>query len=74
MPSSIIAGVGHYVPSNVVTNKDLTKLMDTTDEWIIERTGIREEGMPTELRKQQQQWALRLQRLQLKMPALKMKI
>lgn len=42
MPSSIIAGVGHYVPSNVVTNKDLTKLMDTTDEWIIERTGIRE--------------------------------
>ncbi len=42
MPSSIIAGVGHYVPSNVVTNEDLTKLMDTTDEWIIERTGIRE--------------------------------
>ncbi|MFQ6673710.1 MAG: 3-oxoacyl-ACP synthase III family protein, partial [Fidelibacterota bacterium] len=36
-----IAGVGHYVPENVVTNADLEKLMDTSDEWIIERTGIR---------------------------------
>ncbi|MGB3463670.1 MAG: beta-ketoacyl-ACP synthase III, partial [Cyclobacteriaceae bacterium] len=35
-------GVGHYVPDNVVTNKDLEKLMDTSDEWIVERTGIRE--------------------------------
>lgn len=39
---SEIAGVGHYVPSRVVTNADLTELMDTTDEWIQERTGIRE--------------------------------
>lgn len=31
-----------YVPSNVVTNNDLSKLMDTTDEWIMERTGIKE--------------------------------
>lgn len=31
-----------YVPEQVVTNKDLSKLMDTTDEWIIERTGIKE--------------------------------
>ena len=42
MYNSIIAGVGHYVPDNVVTNQDLEKLMDTTNEWIIERTGILE--------------------------------
>lgn len=35
-------GVGHYVPPRVVTNNDLSKLMDTSDEWIVERTGIRE--------------------------------
>lgn len=40
MRNSRIAGVGHYVPENVVTNKDLEKVMDTTDEWIRERTGI----------------------------------
>jgi 3-oxoacyl-[acyl-carrier-protein] synthase III len=36
------AGVGHYVPQRVVTNTDLAHLMDTSDEWIVERTGIRE--------------------------------
>lgn len=39
---SKITGVGHYVPENVVTNEDLTKVMDTTNEWIVERTGIHE--------------------------------
>ncbi len=39
---SKITGVGHYVPDNIVTNFDLEKLMDTSDEWIRERTGIRE--------------------------------
>jgi 3-oxoacyl-[acyl-carrier-protein] synthase III len=42
MRNSKIAGVGHYVPERVVTNKDLEKLMDTSDEWIRERTGILE--------------------------------
>lgn len=37
-----IAGVGHYVPEKVVTNFDLEKMMDTSDEWIRERTGIQE--------------------------------
>ena len=37
-----IAGVGHYVPERVVTNHDLEQLMDTSDAWIRERTGIRE--------------------------------
>jgi 3-oxoacyl-[acyl-carrier-protein] synthase-3 len=42
MYSSKIAGIGHYVPENVVTNDDLSEIMDTSDEWIIERTGIKE--------------------------------
>lgn len=37
-----IAGIGHYVPERVVTNFELEKLMDTSDEWIRERTGIEE--------------------------------
>lgn len=42
MKNSRIAGVGHYVPEKVVTNQDLEKLIDTNDEWIVERTGIKE--------------------------------
>ena len=42
MFNSVIKGLGYYVPENVVTNEDLTKMMDTSDEWIVERTGIRE--------------------------------
>jgi 3-oxoacyl-[acyl-carrier-protein] synthase-3 len=37
-----IAGIGMYVPENVVTNDDLTSFMETSDEWIQERTGIKE--------------------------------
>ena len=37
-----IAGIGMYVPADVVTNDDLTKVMDTSDAWIQERTGIKE--------------------------------
>ena len=39
---SKIAGLGYYVPENVVTNEDLSKMMETNDEWITERTGIKE--------------------------------
>jgi len=42
MYNSKIIGLGHYVPENIVTNDDLSKIMDTTDEWIQERTGIKE--------------------------------
>jgi len=42
MYNSKIIGLGYYVPDNVVTNDDLSKIMDTTDEWIQERTGIKE--------------------------------
>ncbi len=37
-----ITGAGHYVPSKVVTNHDLAKMMSTSDEWIVQRTGIKE--------------------------------
>jgi 3-oxoacyl-[acyl-carrier-protein] synthase-3 len=40
--ASTILGIGHYVPSRVVTNDDLAKLMTTSDDWIVQRTGIRE--------------------------------
>ena len=40
--NSRIIGLGHYLPRNVVTNHDLSKLMDTSDDWITERTGIKE--------------------------------
>ncbi len=42
MYNSKIAGLGFYVPENIVTNADLSKIMDTSNEWIIERTGIEE--------------------------------
>ncbi|SHG06897.1 3-oxoacyl-[acyl-carrier-protein] synthase-3 [Salegentibacter echinorum] len=42
MYQSKIAGVGKYVPENVVTNNDLAEMMDTNDAWIQERTGIKE--------------------------------
>lgn len=42
MPNAAIVGTGFHVPERVVTNHDLTEWMDTSDEWIQERTGIRE--------------------------------
>lgn len=50
MPSTAIEGTGYYVPDRVVTNADLAAMIETSDEWIRERTGIRrrrwvDEGM-----------------------------
>ncbi|MEM7658665.1 MAG: beta-ketoacyl-ACP synthase III [Bacteroidota bacterium] len=42
MPTTKIAGLGYYVPENVVTNDDLAKRMTTSDEWIQERSGIKQ--------------------------------
>ena len=42
MYNSNIIGMGMYVPENVVTNNDLSAMMDTSNEWIVERTGIEE--------------------------------
>lgn len=40
MKKSKILGVGHYVPERIVTNTELSQIMHTSDEWIVERTGI----------------------------------
>jgi 3-oxoacyl-[acyl-carrier-protein] synthase-3 len=42
MASVIIAGVGSYAPPKILTNQDLSKMVDTSDEWIFSRSGIRE--------------------------------
>jgi 3-oxoacyl-[acyl-carrier-protein] synthase-3 len=41
-PASVIVGTGRYAPSKVLTNAELEKMVDTSDAWITERTGIRE--------------------------------
>ena len=43
-----IAGVGYALPEAVITNEDLTKLYDTSDEWITARTGIKTRHIATE--------------------------
>jgi len=48
MPRSRILGTGFSVPDRVVTNDELSRLMDTTDEWIRTRTGIEERRWVTE--------------------------
>ena len=45
MTYSKIIGTGSYLPEKILTNKDLEKIVDTTDEWIVDRTGIRERRM-----------------------------
>src|SRR5512146_1272932 len=48
MPSAQIVGIGSHLPSQVLTNADLEKLVETNDEWIITRTGIAERHLSTE--------------------------
>src|SRR5690625_4852943 len=43
-----VLGTGHYLPTDVLTNKDLAKIMDTNDEWIRTRTGIEERRLAPE--------------------------
>ena len=45
---SRIIGTGSYLPQKVLTNKDLESLVDTTDEWIVERTGIKQRHIASE--------------------------
>jgi 3-oxoacyl-[acyl-carrier-protein] synthase-3 len=42
MRRSLIKGVGSYLPAKILTNDDLSRMVDTSDEWIVERTGIKE--------------------------------
>ncbi len=50
-----IAGMGKYVPSKVMSNHDLEKLVDTSDDWIVQRTGIRERRIASE-----EEWVSRM--------------
>ena len=45
---SIIRGVGSYLPARVMTNDEISKLVDTSDEWIFQRTGIRQRHLAAE--------------------------
>lgn len=45
---TVVAGVGSYLPSRIVTNEDISKIVDTTDEWIVERTGIHQRHIAAE--------------------------
>lgn len=42
MTRAVVAGIGHAVPPKIVTNDDLSKIVETNDAWIVQRTGIRE--------------------------------
>ncbi len=50
MNKTIIKGIGHYIPDNVLTNQDLESIMDTDDGWIRERTGIIERHVATKFK------------------------
>jgi 3-oxoacyl-[acyl-carrier-protein] synthase III len=45
---SVFRGCGSYLPANIVTNSDLSRMVDTTDEWIVERTGIKQRHIAAE--------------------------
>ena len=45
---SRIAGTGSYLPEKVLTNADITQFVETSDEWIVARTGIRERHVAAE--------------------------
>lgn len=45
---SIVRGAGAYLPARTMTNQDLTRIVDTDDEWIVQRTGIRERHIAAE--------------------------
>src|SRR5690625_8010058 len=41
-PSVVVSGTGSYLPAGILTNDDLSQMVETSDEWIVTRTGIRE--------------------------------
>ena len=45
---SVIRSCGHYLPEKILTNADFAKMVDTTDEWIVERTGIKQRHFAVE--------------------------
>src|SRR6059058_6084981 len=48
MLRSVVLGCGSYLPTRVLTNAELSRMVDTSDEWIVQRTGIRERHVAAE--------------------------
>src|SRR6478672_13922253 len=48
MIRSVVCGIGSYLPAKILTNADLATMVDTSDEWIVQRTGIRERHIAAE--------------------------
>jgi 3-oxoacyl-[acyl-carrier-protein] synthase-3 len=48
MIRSVVRGIGSYLPAKILTNQDLAAIVDTSDEWIVQRTGIRERHIAAE--------------------------
>jgi 3-oxoacyl-[acyl-carrier-protein] synthase-3 len=48
MMRSVVRGIGSYLPEKVLTNADLAAMVDTSDEWIVQRTGITERHVAAE--------------------------
>ena len=48
MMRSVVRGIGSYLPAKVLTNADLAAMVDTSDEWIVQRTGIRQRHIAAE--------------------------
>ncbi|NBQ48972.1 MAG: 3-oxoacyl-ACP synthase, partial [Sphingobacteriia bacterium] len=66
MIRAAITAVAGFLPENVLTNKDLEKMIDTTDEWITTRTGIKERHIENDPEKATSDMAVEAVRLLLK--------
>ena len=53
---AVIKGVGAYVPDYVLTNDELSRMVDTTDEWIMSRIGIKERRLLREEERRPRTW------------------
>mgnify|MGYP000565080982 CR=1 FL=1 len=59
--NAIITGIGGYVPDYVLNNEELSRMVDTNDEWIMTRVGIKERRILTEEASARHTWRARLQ-------------
>ena len=58
--NAVITGVGGYVPEYVLNNEELSRMVDTSDEWIMTRVGIKERRILTEEGLEQAIWHVKL--------------
>ncbi len=61
--TAAITAVGKYVPEYILTNKELETIVDTNDEWITTRTGIKERRILKEEEKEHLTWLLKLRKI-----------